>query len=175
MSTIRQPGRKYVSSDPMNATRREKYNNDPDYRAQAVRRSAEYRAARSKAKAAAPLNAYCTTLLARVSTGEYKRWGTERKLVHSKEGSFVLCFSMEEIAGLVARESATFSAWVQNKFLMPPDLTVYSHRGLRITVYSQERAARVVTAFAQTIAGPKGHLRSRHKPRLHALQKWRAS
>jgi len=152
----------------MNTSRRDKYANDPEYRARMIARAEKHRLAKAAERGRTPTSEYNKKLRDYIASGLFARHGRPR--VDSETGRKVQTLTTMEMSAVLGRSSELFNGWLRRGYILPPDLLVSSTRGPAFRAYSVPRARKVMLAVITVIRGQTGQLRDFHRPQLDKLQ-----
>jgi len=152
----------------MNTSRRDKYANDPEYRAMMLARAEKHRLAKAAAQGRTPTCDYNRKMRDYIASGLFARHGRIR--VNNATGRKVQTMTTLEMSAVLGRSAELFNGWLRKGYILPPDLVVSSTRGPSFRAYSVPVARKVMLAVISVIRGPTGHLRACHCPQLNKLQ-----
>ncbi len=160
-----------LSDDPMNVARRLLYKKEAAYRTKVLTRNKMHRQGERKVRTG--VSDYSARIRARAANiPELSRFGEDRRLVMAKgkPGAPVRCLAYAELAGALDRNVDTVARWHSKKFILLPDLSVFSRQGRPFQAYSVKRASVILKAIAEVVTCEQGHIREHHREQLCKLQ-----
>jgi hypothetical protein len=149
----------------MNTSRRDKYANDPEYRARILARAERQRTQKAKAEGRSPsVSKYNAKLRDYVLSGLFARHGKERTEVATGKTQYTL--TALEMSAVLGRSPELFSSWLKRGYIPRPVTKAKSGRGPAFYCYSVPEAKKILLAILSIICGQTGHLREHHREPL---------
>lgn len=145
----------YQTSEEYKEHRKNRYANDPDYRAACLANAK----AQAEKRTAEQALAYAT--LVRSQIKKAKSIGAMREL---EDESAVLTFSIPELSDLICRPAAVIRGWVNSGRFPAPTHTVSS-----VGVYTKDQAIAIAHAVIHHLRIPTAHLTSSRHEAIKAL------